>query len=785
MRFQTPKDREIWQRRLGAGEVGASSPPRSHPSTRQAIDAFRSRTGGSDGGAKGAARAGSLPRSHPSTRQAIDAFRSRTGGSDGGAGPRRERRSQPAPEPLASSETSGPELILEDAATKRATRPQPAPERPGSAAPDDPEIILAGLPEDDGRLRRLLRHGLIFAGLAIVIAVQAGLFIAALRDDGPDLDADVQAALSEGAVQSPDQDVAGRGAEVEPPVVIAPLPPQAAPAPPAPEPASRRAPDAGLLAGAQEPARLPPAPEPPATSGPEPSSATVSKPDAAPTDRLALAAPKPDAARAETRAPAPEVARGGDVAGLPPATDPGQPEMARATAPEPEILPEPDAAQPDRLAQVAPRPDAAPARAEVPPEPEPVLTALPKPDAAPPDPLVEAAPRPDAAPAGSEALPLPKPGPLVEAAPKPDAAPAGSDAPPLPKPVRLAEAASKPDASPGESLQIAPRLDLARPESGGEIASGTDAPPRSPPTMRPPEPDLAALWPEPAAGPASPALDASPAQRLQPAADVPSRPAASTGGDDAGPTTPQPEPGRSEAPLNELAGRALAELTEEAETTALQSAPVPQPTAGPIDLFARAPDPTPPDDAAPGPATLRAPAIRDAATVVDDRQPASSGELSDAADRALAELTGEAGFDGGTAAAPHSPNVPRDLSTALSTPPESSVGSLPSAPAAADARVFVHYTISEPGAGDDARRLARYLQVQGFRVVDVRGVSFPIHTSRIRYFFEEDRREAQTLGGGLSDFFGGGAGERVEIDDFTYFRPKPMPGNLEVWLSGT
>jgi hypothetical protein len=464
--------------------------------------------------------------------------------------------------------------------------------------------------------------------------------------------------------------------------------------------------------------------------------------------------------------PAPEAAPGGDVAGLPPATDPGQPEMARAPAPEPEILPkpeilpEPDAAPPDRLAQVAPRPDAAPARAEVPPEPEPVLTAVPKPDAAPPDPVVEAAPRPDAAPAGSKALPLPKP-------------------------VRLAEAAPKPDASPGESLQIAPRLDLARPESGGEIASATDAPPRSPPTMRPPEPDLAALSLEPAAGPASPAPDASPAQRPQPAADVPSRPAASTGGDDPRTTTRPPEAARSEAPLNELAGRALAELTEEAETTALQSAPVPQPTAGPIDLFARAPDPTPADDAAPGLAISRPPATGDVATVVDDRQPASSGELSDAADRALAELTGEAGFDGGTAAAPHSPNVPRDLSIALSTPPESSVGSLRSAPAAADARVFVHYTISEPGAGDDARRLARYLQVQGFRVVDIRGVSFPIRTSRIRYFFEEDRREAQTLGGGLSDFFGGGAGQRVEIDDFTHFRPKPMPGNLEVWLSGT
>jgi len=89
-----------------------------------------------------------------------------------------------------------------------------------------------------------------------------------------------------------------------------------------------------------------------------------------------------------------------------------------------------------------------------------------------------------------------------------------------------------------------------------------------------------------------------------------------------------------------------------------------------------------------------------------------------------------------------------------------------------------------PGAGEDARRLARYLQMQGFRVVDVRGVSFPIPTSRIRYFFEEDLREAQTLGGGLSDFLGGRTGERVQIDDFTHFRPKPAPGNLEVWLAG-
>lgn len=98
-------------------------------------------------------------------------------------------------------------------------------------------------------------------------------------------------------------------------------------------------------------------------------------------------------------------------------------------------------------------------------------------------------------------------------------------------------------------------------------------------------------------------------------------------------------------------------------------------------------------------------------------------------------------------------------------------------------RIYVHYTATAPGARDLARRLASYLAVEGFEVADLKAVSFPIEGGSIRYFFDADRREAEALSGGLSEFFEVDAGEGpAAIRDFTDYAPKPRAGNLEVWL---
>ena len=248
-----------------------------------------------------------LPRPEPSARDAISDFR-RSMAGDGGAGLKRATRAHPPSErPPAPSRPSPVRAPLERATLK---------------APQDPEITLAGEVEGGRRPRAILRHGLIFAGIAIVIAIQGGLLIAALRDDGPDLDASVEAALRDGGAPAPGHGVVKPGEDAGPPLEVDPVPPKIAPV--APEAAPAPEPDGGRLAEVVEPS---PAPEPALTMTPEP--------DPVPPDRLAEAAPEPDAAAGGSLQIAPQL----DIA---------EPELA-APLPEPVAapgIPAPAAADP-------------------------------------------------------------------------------------------------------------------------------------------------------------------------------------------------------------------------------------------------------------------------------------------------------------------------------------------------------------------------------------------------------------------------------------------------------
>ena len=56
----------------------------------------------------------------------------------------------------------------------------------------------------------------------------------------------------------------------------------------------------------------------------------------------------------------------------------------------------------------------------------------------------------------------------------------------------------------------------------------------------------------------------------------------------------------------------------------------------------------------------------------------------------------------------------------------------------------------------------------------IREVDFPISERNLRYFHDADRAEAARLARAYG----------AELRDFTWFRPEPLPGTAELWLSG-
>ena len=94
--------------------------------------------------------------------------------------------------------------------------------------------------------------------------------------------------------------------------------------------------------------------------------------------------------------------------------------------------------------------------------------------------------------------------------------------------------------------------------------------------------------------------------------------------------------------------------------------------------------------------------------------------------------------------------------------------------ALARARVVIHYPERRGGSGPNA--LADRLRAAGTPEVETRPVRRSVDRLSIRYFHPADRGVSGLLGALLD---GGG---QSGVEDFTFYRPRPRPGTVEIWL---
>lgn len=97
----------------------------------------------------------------------------------------------------------------------------------------------------------------------------------------------------------------------------------------------------------------------------------------------------------------------------------------------------------------------------------------------------------------------------------------------------------------------------------------------------------------------------------------------------------------------------------------------------------------------------------------------------------------------------------------------------PVAPPASPLKV----TILVPAASDPAaaEEIAQDTQARGHELTRIQQVNLSISEPNVRYFYDEDRAEAERL----AKAYG------AEVKDFTWFKPAPERGTTEIWLSGS
>jgi hypothetical protein len=99
-------------------------------------------------------------------------------------------------------------------------------------------------------------------------------------------------------------------------------------------------------------------------------------------------------------------------------------------------------------------------------------------------------------------------------------------------------------------------------------------------------------------------------------------------------------------------------------------------------------------------------------------------------------------------------------------------------------RVFVHYSRQLAFGADMAATAADALQQQDHQIADIRVVPYAVSHPRVRYFFANDREAAEKVAEDVARSVIGeaAASPDVTVQDFSHFRPRPTPGNIEVWL---
>ncbi|MCZ0964245.1 hypothetical protein [Paracoccus benzoatiresistens] len=126
------------------------------------------------------------------------------------------------------------------------------------------------------------------------------------------------------------------------------------------------------------------------------------------------------------------------------------------------------------------------------------------------------------------------------------------------------------------------------------------------------------------------------------------------------------------------------------------------------------------------------------------------------------------------------PTPPASAAPRSSAPAAAARPSAPEATAAApsrtlaEARVVIHYP--ERGGYERSEELMRLLRIMGTAEVETRPVRYPAERQSIRYFHAADR----DVSGIIGDMVGGGG--RATVSDFTFYRPFPRNGTIEIWL---
>lgn len=93
----------------------------------------------------------------------------------------------------------------------------------------------------------------------------------------------------------------------------------------------------------------------------------------------------------------------------------------------------------------------------------------------------------------------------------------------------------------------------------------------------------------------------------------------------------------------------------------------------------------------------------------------------------------------------------------------------------AQARVVIHYPERRGAIRPEA--LAERLRAAGAAEVETRAVARSVERLSVRYFHPADRAVSDRVG-----LLAGGEDGQAGVTDFTFYRPRPRAGTVEIWL---
>ena len=126
--------------------------------------------------------------------------------------------------------------------------------------------------------------------------------------------------------------------------------------------------------------------------------------------------------------------------------------------------------------------------------------------------------------------------------------------------------------------------------------------------------------------------------------------------------------------------------------------------------------------------------------------------------------------------APEPPVVAAPVERPVAAPPPSEQPALPVR------RIVVHHG-GQAESRAVAEQLASQLLSASLGDIEVRAVPFDVATASVRYFFDQDRADAQRLTAAIGPFLNWhGRAVPATAIGFTDYRPLPRQGTIEVWL---